>query len=59
MGDTTATAGMLLTGSSIGRSCGSNNFAIMDCLEEEHISKEKKMTIHQRAAANFGIYEKH
>ena len=40
--NTTATAGMLLTGSSIGRSCESNNFAIMDHLEEEHISKEKE-----------------
>ena len=40
--NTTATAGMLLTGSSIGRSCESNNFAIVGHLEEEHISKENE-----------------
>ena len=42
MGDTTATEGMLLTGSSIGRSTESNKFAIVDHLEEEHKQGERK-----------------
>ena len=39
--NTTATADMLLTGSSIGRFC-ENNFAIVDHLEEEHKQGERK-----------------
>ena len=56
--NTTATAGMLCTRSSIGRSFESNNFTIADHLEEDHKQGGKTMTIHQSEAANFGIYKK-
>jgi len=57
--NTTATVGILLTGSSIRRSFESNNFAGGDHLEEEHKLGHTKMTIiHQSEVANFGIYKK-
>ena len=53
----TVTAGMLLTGSSIGRSFEANNFTIVDHLEEEHKHRQK-MTIRQSEEANFGVCKK-
>jgi len=52
--NTTATAGVLLTGSS-----SPTILPSWIILRRSTSARRKKMTIHQSIAANFGVYKKH